>query len=234
MTPKWVRWLPFALATLILHGCAEAPSEPARSPTIDRDSWRAAQRALQELRQTFAPAEGTMRVSVRFVAASKDIQVNGRGAVARRPPDDLRMILLGPGGMTAFDLLVRGDAWWMSIPSRDRVLSSDDEGEEARGLPVSFLRWWLLRPLSGRLLSVGDVPTGRVLVLREGNATIRVQRRGEGLVMDRKSPAGTERMSVSGPGCGTAVYEHTNARIRAEVRCEAEVGGVNPEMFRRD
>jgi outer membrane biogenesis lipoprotein LolB len=234
MTLRWVPWLtPIVFVTMLLSGCGGRSSEPSQSPTIDGASWREAQRSLQELRETFAPDAGTMRVAVRFVAASKDLQVSGRGAVARRPPDDLRMILVGPGGMTALDLLVRGDAWWLAIPSRDRVLHNEEDGEEARGLPVTFLRWWLLRPLSGRLLSVSEAPTGRVFVLRERDATIRVQRRGEGLVMDRKSPSGTERMSVSGPGCGTAVYEHVDARIRAEVRCEAEVGGVDPEMFRR-
>jgi hypothetical protein len=141
------------------------------------------------------------------------------------------MVLLGPGGMTALDLLVRGEQWRFAIPARDQVWTSEQTSKPPRGLPVSFLRWWLLQPLSGRLLSAHHGPGGAVFVLREGDATVRVQRRGEGLRMDRKSPSGTERMEVSGPGCSDAVYEHVEGRVRVAVGCEDAVEGVEERAF---
>jgi hypothetical protein len=162
-----------------------------------------------------------------MTAAGHD--VSGRGAIAQRPPSDLRMVLLGPGGMTALDLLVRGDRWRFAIPARDQIWTSEQTSKPPPGLPVSFLRWWLLQPLSGKLLSAHDAPEGTVFVLREGDATVRVQRRGEGLRMDRKSTSGTERMEVARPGCSEAVYEHVEGRVRVGVQCEEAVEGAVPD-----
>jgi hypothetical protein len=191
-------------------------------------SWRDAQSELEALRKAYDPQAGTMRVAVQFSAGADVLGMKGRGAIARRPPEDLRMILLGPGGMTAFDLLLRRDHFRLEIPSKQRVWRGDSttSPEELRGLPVSFLRWWLLRPLSGRLLSVHEAPGGKVFVLREEDGTVRVQQRAEGLRMDRRSPSGTERMQVSGPGCADAHYEHVEGKVRVRVRCEALVGGA--------
>lgn len=191
-------------------------------------SWREAKSELEALKKAYEPEPGTMRVAVRFSAGTEVLGMNGRGAIARRPPEDLRMILLGPGGFTAFDLLVRGDHFRLEIPSKQRVWRGDSTTppKELRGLPMSFLRWWLLRPLSGRLLSAHDVPEGKVFVLREEDGTVRVQQRAEGLRMNRKSPSGTERMQVSGPGCADALYEHVEGKVRVRVRCEAWVGGA--------
>lgn len=205
-------------------GCA---SQPASDPAISGAQWREAHDELGSLRASFAPATGTLRVRVRMNGAG--FEVSGRGAIARRVPDDLRMVLLGPGGMTAVDLLVRGDRWRFSIPARDQRWTSEQTSKPPRGLPVSFLRWWLLQPLSGKLLSVHDAPGGTVFVLREGDATVRVQRRGDGLRMDRKSPSGTERMEVAGPGCSEAVYEHVEGRVRVAVQCEEAVQGAVPD-----
>jgi hypothetical protein len=193
------------------------------------EAWREAQRELDTLRAEFTPTTGTLRVRVRMTAAGHDVVMSGRGAIAQRPPNDLRMVLLGPGGMTALDLLVRGDRWRFAIPARDQLWTSEQTSKPPRGLPVSFLRWWLLQPLSGRLLSVHNAPEGTVFVLREADATVRVQRRGEGLRMDRKSPSGTERMEVSGPGCSHAVYEHVEGRVRVAVWCEEAVEGAVEE-----
>jgi hypothetical protein len=195
------------------------------------EAWREAQRELAALQSDFAPTAGTLRVRVRMTATGHDVVMSGRGAIAQRPPNDLRMVLLGPGGMTALDLLVRGDQWRFAIPARDQLWTSEQTSKPPRGLPVSFLRWWLLQPLSGRLLSAHQGPGGTVFVLREGDATVRVQHRGDGLRMDRKSPSGTERMEVSGTGCSHAVYEHVEGRIRVAVQCEEAVEGVEERAF---
>ncbi len=209
------------------------PVEPTTATAPPRgEQWRAARQELRALRRTYAPSDGTMRVTVELEAGSGSWTMRGRGAVARRLPGDLRMILLGPAGMTALDLLVRGDRFRMEVPARDSVWQGENGDAEREGLPVAFLRWWLLEPLSGRLLSVHQTDDGPVYVLREGDATIRVQRRHDGLVMNRISPSGRERMWVSGPGCARAVYDHAKVGVRASVRCEAEVGGVKDAMFR--
>lgn len=214
-------WSVLTVCGVLASSCAGTPVERGQPAGMDGAAWRAARQELQRLRDDFSPEAGTLRVTVSFSVAGEGLQVRGRGAVSRRPPDDLRMILLGPGGMTAFDLLVRGEAWQLEMPGQDRTLRHDDEDLSDRGLPVSFLRWWLLRPLSGRLLSVADTDAGRVFVLRDEGATIRVRRQGAGLVMDRRSSSGLERMSVSRPGCARAVYEHVDDGVRADVRCES-------------
>ncbi|MFW5740702.1 MAG: hypothetical protein ACOC1F_10095, partial [Myxococcota bacterium] len=99
--PRLLAWLLLAASTV----CCAASAPTAETP-ISGEAWRDAHRELEELRDTFAPTAGTMRVAVRFTMASEDLHVRARGALARRPPEELRMILIGPGGMTAFDLLV--------------------------------------------------------------------------------------------------------------------------------
>lgn len=214
---------------LTLAGCATAPP-PDVPPSGEQ--WRRATGDLERLRREFAPSPGIMRVSVRFAWGGEELELDARGAVARRPPRDLRMILIGPGGVTAFDLLIRDRSWRVVMPDRPAMTGTVDHSQ--RGLPVGFLRWWLLEPLSGKLLAVKQTLEGPLFVLRDGDSTVRVQRRGEGLVMERRSPSGTERMEVTAPGCAQAVYQHVDAKVRAAVRCESVTGGataVEDRMF---
>ena len=51
--------------------------------------------------------------------------LQARGAVAMDPAaGDLRMILLGPGGATAIDLWMHGDAYRFVVPALDRTLAA--------------------------------------------------------------------------------------------------------------
>lgn len=226
------------LAGVVCVGCATggagSPSgNSAKTPAVMTETQMHQARAeFEKLRRRYAPQAGTMRVSVAFSAPRGIGKVKGRGAVARRPPDSLRMILLGPGGVTALDLLVRGAYWRVVIPAKQHKLEGSEGTSEPKGLPVGFLRWWFLRPLDGQLVSAFEDARGTVYVVRDGDAKMLVQQRSDGLVVQRESSGGTERMLVKGPGCSDAVYEHEQSAVRVDVHCEAVVAdAVQDRMF---
>ena len=99
--------------------------------------------------------------------------VDGRGGIAVDPHRALRMILIGPGGLTAIDAWVTVDAWRFAVPALKLVrrgLSVD--AKEARRLPIGFLRWWFLAPLDGNLLWASIQPRRLDYVLRDPQATV--------------------------------------------------------------
>ena len=95
-----------------------------------------------------------------------------RGAVAVDPRHALRMILVGPGGVTALDAWVTDDQFRFVIPPISLERRGGADAESARGLPVGFFRWWMLHPLDGRLLAAWSRDTGALYLLREGDETV--------------------------------------------------------------
>jgi len=106
----------------------------------------------------------------------------GRGALAVRPRQALRMVLLGPGGTTAMDKIFRGDEHTKEMP---------------RGIPVPLLRHWVVEPFGGVPVAVhrGCVATdgavvecagGFVAFLRRGDAfEVRERQEGKGELTGR-------------------------------------------------
>jgi hypothetical protein len=147
------------------------------------------------------------------------------------------MVLVGPGGLTAVDFWARGGRWRFAIPSRDLTVRGDADASTGaqRGLPVSFLRWWLLRPLDGELVAVDTQESGRELVLRDEAATLRIRSlSGGGLQVTRRKGRDTEIVKASAPGCATASYEHVRAGLRVDVACElweSEAGRLSASVF---
>jgi hypothetical protein len=94
-----------------------------------------------------------------------------RGAVAVDPRHALRMILLGPGGMTAMDAWVTGDRFRFVVPAISLERRGADDAS-AHGLPVGFFRWWMLHPLDGRLLGGWTHDESVLYLLRDGGETV--------------------------------------------------------------
>jgi hypothetical protein len=206
--------------------CACASPEPRTPP--DGADWRAARSELSELRRALAPKEPyTMRLALDM---REPRALSARGAIAVRPPDALRMIMLGPGGTTAFDLWICGDRFKLSIPAADveRRGDRDTPTSELRGLPVAFLRWWLLQPLAGRLVNHETDDEAQRFDLRDGAALTRVS-----LPADRWPLAierGDESMIISSEGCAEVSYQRAGA-IALTVRCEALEASPRAEAF---
>jgi hypothetical protein len=149
-------------------------------------TWRA---ALSDLRGLRAQATGdgprTLKLSVALREPFTGRRTEARGAVALSPAERaVRMILVGPGGTTAFDLWIREDRFRVSIPAVDVLRRGDASTpkEQMRGLPVDFLRWWLLDPTRGELLWADHTARGARYVLREGSAVTELVLAGDGAV----------------------------------------------------
>ncbi len=214
------RWL---IAALCAGACSGSPDRPApRAP--DAASWRAARKWLSGLRAELTPAAPRVeQLSLSLFRMPAGPSLRARGAVAVHPvtathPGAVRMILLGPGGTTAFDLWVCGDRYRLSIPAVDReehgLVSQADEA-----LPVAFLRWWFLRPLDGRLLAT-DVDR---LMVRDEQGIFEVRRGGRDIAVERAG----QRLRFERGGCGEARYERIGV-LRIDIAC-TDRAGVPPE-----
>ena len=197
-------------------------------------AWRAAHAEVAALRQQLQPpAAYTMNVTLALDQPQLGQRVRARGAVAVRPPDALRMILLGPGGTTALDLWICEDEFRFAIPAIDLLRRGDGTTPpaELRGLPVDFLRWWFLRPLAGQLLAFVDDPAaGRRYLLSDGDRVVALTRqRGEPLAggatapllrVSRRSVYDEETLLIDGARCGEVQYAQRSTGIELEVHCE--------------
>ncbi len=221
------------MALVACGGCGTPPvAAPTRMSAPDTASWRASRKSLAELRAKWGAEPGTMNLAVRLVSHTTGTDMSGRGVVAVDPPESLRMVLLGPGGLTALDLLVRGEHWRLSIPARDKTFRDGQTSEDqSRYLPVRFLRWWLLTPLQGRLVAAWERDGRSEWVLRDDRSVLDVASLGDRLEVTRRGAA-TERVVASGGRCGTARYENEDIGLSVEVRCESwRAGRPDPRVF---
>ena len=147
------------------------------------------------------------------------------------------MILLGPGGTTSLDLWLQADAFRFAIPAIDLLRRGDASTprSDMRGLPVDFLRWWLLRPTSGTLLWHEVNSDGDRFVLRDGFAIVDMHVARSGRVKARRTTWATSSDEPSGRrmvddevieadrfGCGFVRYEQASTNLLVTVACEAE------------
>lgn len=217
-----------------LLGCsapAPAPSLPPGPEGIA--AWRQARGQVEAIRERHAPGVPyRMNVSLELTQVQLGQRMRARGAVAVRPPDSLRMILLGPGGTTALDLWICRDAFRFAVPAIDLERRGDAHTppEQLRGLPVSFLRWWFLRPLDGRLLSFVDGDVGRRFVMRDGTDVVHLFAPSGGpLRAERRSLLDAEEVVVDGDGtCGEVRYLQGSTGLDITVRCEELTTGSPP------
>jgi hypothetical protein len=233
-----------ALATLIAlsaFGCA-APARYIAPPSPSLELWRAALTDLGAARKAAGgDAPRTLKLAFALTEPFTGRRTEARGAVALSPAERaVRMILVGPGGTTAFDMWIRGDKFRMSIPALDMLRRGDASTprEQMRGLPVDFLRWWLLEPTRGELLWVQKDERGAEHTLRDGDAIIRLRFSPTGAVKARRQtwarPANDgeaepvmvdeENVTATLLGCGDARYTQQSTGVEISITCE----GVEP------
>jgi hypothetical protein len=185
------------------------------------------------------------------------LRIRPRGAIAISPVGDgdaaerqayphgaLRMILLGPGGTTALDLWVRDDQFRFAIPALDLRKRGDASTPRSamRGLPVDFLRWWLLRPAAGALLWYSRAGGTDAFVLRDGDAIVELRVTDHGTVGARRSTWATgseprmldeEVVIAEAIDCGTVRYAQASTGLLITVACEGEERdrAPNPRAF---
>lgn len=216
-------------------------------------AWRQARRRLGELRRE---AEGagprTLRVRLALREPRTRQMLEARGAIAIAPVPigadpqidrsttaaaggALRMILLGPGGTTALDLWARGDRFRFAVPALDLLRRGDASTPRAalRGMPVDFLRWWLLHPAAGTLLWYERIGSTDAFVLRDGDAVVdlRVTERGSigarrvtwAVALGQPPQRVDEEVVIAdGLGCGRVRYAQASTGLLITVTCEGE------------
>ncbi|HEU4404908.1 MAG TPA: hypothetical protein VFS43_06410 [Polyangiaceae bacterium] len=193
-----------------------------------RERWAALGAALAPARTQSVPISTTLR------APALASPLRARGAYAVRPPEGLRLQLVGPAGTLALDVWSGPGAWRMAVPAMGRV-ERGAPGDERPGRPVGFLRWWLLRPLEGRLLFAGRFEGGDWLFgARSPDGArlwVRAAPDGHTVSVERRRGARVERVRAEGLPCGLARYEDASTGVGVDVRCEGESTEPSPRAF---
>jgi hypothetical protein len=244
-----------ALLTALTALTACAPSSAAHEPSwLPRDArlsapstaeWRAARRALAELREQ-SRSPRTLQIALTLREPTTGRVLEARGAAALAPPDALRMILLGPGGTTALDLWIKGERYRFAVPAIELTKRGDTRAPaaERRGLPVDFLRAFLLRPAEGQLLWAEREGTAMRYLLRDGETLVDLRSFEHKRIEMRRSTWTSERpgapvhlldretVSAAGLGCAEVRYRQASTGLEVHVRCEGERAGTpNPRAF---
>lgn len=221
--------------SLLLSGCAASDAGPA-VPRSDPAAFLEAVHRIEALKGELA-GDRTDTISLELDAPYLPSSVKARGAIAVRAPDQLRMIMLGPGGTTAMDLWMKGDRFRFSIPSLGREIAGDARtpAEEKRGLPVDFLRAFMLDPLGGRLLAASKSGSELRILLEEkgGKISELTLLTGKALKLHRSwfNDAGElyeeEWIEASGFGCASATYRQKTTQLVVAARCEKSRASLN-------
>jgi hypothetical protein len=235
--PSWVSSLPRS------WGPPSRDTGDAREPVLAE--WRAARERLAAIRRD-ASTRRTLRVALSLREPLTGRTLEARGAVAIAAPTSLRMILLGPGGTTALDLWIDRDRYRFAVPAIDLLRRGDTSAEPAsrRGLPIDFLRWWLLRPATGTLLWAAQRDGALRLLLRDGATIVDLRAEDGGRIEARRATFTTghsaepprlleEEFVVSDRiGCAQVRYFQASTGLEATVRCEGEDRAAqNPAAF---
>lgn len=233
---------------LLLTSCGVYPGKQViSSPPPTLESWRHAKEMLADLHQQSSRPR-TMRIALALREPITGKTLESRGALAISPPESLRMIMVGPGGTTSLDLWLHGDEFRFAVPAIDLLKRGNASTPRAqmRGLPVEFLRWWLLRPTSGTLLWPVFRDTGTRFVLRDGLAIVDLFVAKSGKITARrttwevdsdkpedKRKVDEELIEADKFGCGIVRYHQASTNLRVIVTCESEdtERPPNPKAF---
>jgi hypothetical protein len=240
-------------ALLLQHGAGDARAARQRAMALAAPTpviWRQARKRLGTLRRDGEGlGERTLRVRLALREPRTGRSIEARGAVALapslraapgEPPGALRMILLGPGGTTALDLWAHGERFRFAVPALGLERRGDAATPRAslRGLPVDFLRWWLLRPASGELLWYERLGRAEAFVLRDGQAIIELRAVEGGPIGARRTTwlgEGVRRrideevVIAERMGCGTVRYAQASTGLLVTVICEGEERARSPD-----
>jgi hypothetical protein len=201
-------------------GCTPGARHEWHAPSQAR--WLGLKSELAELRSSRAE-QYSLNISLTIEQRALGQRLRARGAVAVRPPNALRMILLGPGGTTAFDLWSCGDAFRLRIPALELHKRGDAKTPPAElaTLPIAFLRQWFLRPYSGRLLLADEQGSRHRFVLRDDDgALIDFTREGDRLLWRRTLGADEQAIVAEHEPCGRVSHRDSATGVAIEVECE--------------
>ncbi len=167
---RWSISLGPALAMSLLS-CSPARSAPW--PVATPQGWAALRGAIEWQRSVRPrdPWAAGLRVTMRDPRSGR--VVDGRGAIAVAPGRAVRMVLIGAAGATMLDAWVTSTRWRVAVPTLDLVRRGGLD--EPPDMPVGFLRWWFLTPLTGTLIAAARVDSGPLWILREGGAVVEVR-----------------------------------------------------------
>ncbi|MGO8992537.1 MAG: hypothetical protein ACLQVI_04370 [Polyangiaceae bacterium] len=162
----------FVAVLSALSGCAPRAETRVDLPDPSAREWTRLRERLAITRDAAPEHPYTERIVVAMREPRTGKVFQARGAVAVDPGKALRMILIGPGGMTALDAWVTDEHFRVLVPPISLERRGGADPESARGLPVGFFRWWLLHPLEGRLLAAWNRDEGPLYLLRHGDETV--------------------------------------------------------------
>lgn len=225
-----------SLLSFALAGCA---ADRVGAPPLDPSAFIEARDRLASISRS-VPVERTEKISLTIEAPYLPADIRARGAVAVRTPDSLRMILLGPGGTTAMDLWSHGERFRFAIPALERTIVGDASTplEKKRGLPVDFLRWWMLRPLGGKLLAARRVGDDLEILLDDDGRVTTATLKDDGQVMahrrwwsEGRGVVDEEWLEATGLGCATVRYRQRSTSISVVAVCESRREGASARAF---
>jgi hypothetical protein len=219
------RRLALCLACMSASSCAPGP--PAWSPATAQ-SWPRLRGDLEAQRASRprAPWAAGLRITMRDPRSGR--VVDGRGAIAVAPGQAVRMILIGAAGATMLDAWVTRARWRVAIPPLEIVRKGG--AEDPDDMPVGFLRWWFLTPLTGTLFAAAVRDGGALWLLRDSGAVIELRagpcERGSLLRASRRVAGHAETVDEcrarSTPSAGdSARYLDEKSGLRVDLQFES-------------
>lgn len=200
------------------------PRRSAEIADVEQPEWTRARARLGRLRGELPSRPYTERVELGVTDPRTGEHYEARGAVAVSPGRAARLVLLGPGGATALDLWVTRDRFRFAVPPMKLERRGGADPSDARGLPVGFLRWWLLAPLRGDLLFARSTRADAAFLLRDGRATVMLRTDGARFFALRREGTRAEALEWSARGIapragarGRYVDAETGVRVHVVV-----------------
>lgn len=196
-----------SVAAGLLGGCVRQPV-PWQGATPE--TWPVLRAALAAERSRRPRSPWSAEVATTLREARSGRVVRGRGGLAVAPGRALRLILLGPAGLTTLDAWITPGRWRIAVPPLGIVRRGGEDSPP--DLPVAFLRGWFFRPMEGTLFAARMEAEGPTWLLRDGGAVLEVRSRrcdrGEGLLATRREHAHTESVDECRAGIEPRAGDH--------------------------
>jgi hypothetical protein len=232
-------WVGLFLLVLPLATCAPPPR--AQWQSANPASWLTLRQALERERTARPRDPWAAALSVTMQDPRSGRVIDGRGGIAVAPGRAVRMILVGPAGVTILDAWVTPSRWRVAVPPLDLIRrgGADEPGD----LPVGFLRWWFFTPFEGTLFAATLMEPGMLWLLRDGDAVIELRvrpcPRGERWTAARRAHGRTEQVDecralpLPRPGDSVRYADEANG-MHVDIVLESVAGGPPEEEAFRD